>query len=135
MKRLYETLHSLDGVRAPQNKRTVFVESADGPAVRAARAGEGPAAPAAAADDDSRGGGSSARGPRKGIAKREAKLERQRAAQHKELAERRQRHAKLATTLQRLSVERALQGKGRRKKLKSREGQPRQYKWRQERKR
>mgnify|MGYP002262123884 CR=1 FL=1 len=67
--------------------------------------------------------------------KAQAKLGRQNAALHKELAQRTQRHAQLARTQQRLGVERALQGKGRRKKVKPREGQPRQYKWRQERKR
>jgi hypothetical protein len=36
--------------------------------------------------------------------------------------------------MQRIAQERALVGKGRRKKLRTQEGQPRVFKWRQERK-
>lgn len=64
-----------------------------------------------------------------------AKAEKKLAARYSELKQREQRQAKLAQVMQRISQERALIGKGRRKKLRTKQGQPRVFKWRPERKR
>ncbi len=64
-----------------------------------------------------------------------ARLERKRKASYSELEQREGRQGKMGRALARIGTERALQGKGRRKKLKTEGGAPRQYKWRQERKR
>mmetsp|Transcript_25002 Transcript_25002/g.73167 ORF Transcript_25002/g.73167 Transcript_25002/m.73167 type:complete len:190 (+) Transcript_25002:184-753(+) len=79
------------------------------------------------------GGGAVARRQRKG--KHQSKPAKQLAARYSELHQREERERKLAQCVQRLATERALLGKGRRKKLQSKSGQPRQFKWRQERKR
>ena len=100
VRRLHETLHSLDGIRAPQNKRTVFVASADEAKAEVCAGGD-----AMQANEGKHNSG--ARVPRKLI----AKFERQRTAKLTELTERTKRHAKLANTVQRLSIDRALQGK------------------------
>ena len=63
------------------------------------------------------------------------KTEKARAAKYSELAQREERHRKMGATLERIGIEKALLGKGRVKKLKTKEGELRQYKWRQERKR
>ena len=122
VRRLHETLHALDGLAAPKNKRTVFVNAAAD-------------VPAASAEASAEADGLDAQGEAPVSRKRAAKLERQRKAQHAELAQRTDRHAKLSRVLQRLEGERRMLGKGRRKKLKQKEGAPRQFKWRQERKR
>ncbi|EOD37840.1 hypothetical protein EMIHUDRAFT_225122 [Emiliania huxleyi CCMP1516] len=67
--------------------------------------------------------------------KHQSKPAKQLAARYSELHQREERERKLAQCVQRLATERALLGKGRRKKLQSKSGQPRQFKWRQERKR
>jgi len=71
-------------------------------------------------------------------AKKREKLERARRAQYSELEQREERHAKMGKTLQRLGIEKALMGKGARKKLKSKggaqEGAPKVFKWKPRRK-
>ena len=68
-------------------------------------------------------------------AKRRERLERARAAQYAELAQREARAAKMGEALQRIGMEKALMGKGPRKKMRSKEdGAPRLFKWRQRRK-
>ena len=65
-----------------------------------------------------------------------AKLEAARAAQYSELEQREARHSKMGATLQRLGMEKALMGKGAKRKLKpkpGKEGAPRQFKWKQRR--
>ena len=51
--------------------------------------------------------------------KARAKLDRARAAQYEELEQRVARHDKMGRTLQRIGIEKALLGKGPRKKIKS----------------
>ena len=64
-----------------------------------------------------------------------AEVEGRAARQRRELEQRSERAAKLGERLQQLGVERALQGKGRRRRRASDEGTQRHYKWSQERKR
>lgn len=67
--------------------------------------------------------------------KTRAKLEKARAATYAELEQREQRHAKMGKALQRISIEKALMGKGPRRKLKKKgEGAARVFKWKQRRK-
>jgi U3 small nucleolar RNA-associated protein 11 len=62
------------------------------------------------------------------------KLEKARARQYSELEQRRERHRKMGTTLQRIGIEKALMGKGARRKIKKGgDGAPRQFKWKQRR--
>ena len=70
-----------------------------------------------------------------GSAKQHARRMREIAKQRRELEQRSERAAKLGERLQQLGVERALQGKGRRRRRASDEGTQRHYKWSQERKR
>ena len=90
-----------------------------------------PAAGGSALDAVNSIGGRSSR-----ISKRmHAKLERARAAQYDELEQRISRHSKMGHTLQRIAVEKALLGKGPRRKLKAKaEGGGKVFKFRQRRK-
>ena len=111
------------------------------------------AARAAAEDDESGGssGGSSDEGGSDGagagargrggaaalvVAKLPKRLRKQQRQAYKELEERKQRHAKLDTLVRTFDTRKALQGKGRRRKVKDAEGdEPAQFKWKQDRKR
>mmetsp|Transcript_37449 Transcript_37449/g.121013 ORF Transcript_37449/g.121013 Transcript_37449/m.121013 type:complete len:257 (+) Transcript_37449:42-812(+) len=143
--KLRANLHGVSQQQPPQNKRTVFVDPSDGGgggggATSSEDGGglDGGASAglelgvgvAAAVGGD---GGAVARRERK--AKHQSKPAKQLAARYSELHQREERERKLAQCVQRLATERALLGKGRRKKLQSKSGQPRQFKWRQERKR
>ena len=67
--------------------------------------------------------------------RRRQKLEKARAASYSELDQRVARHAKMGRALQRIGIEKALMGKGARKKMRSKEeGAPRVFKWKQRRK-
>jgi U3 small nucleolar RNA-associated protein 11 len=57
-----------------------------------------------------------------------------RAGRYSELEQRLERHEQMGSALSRIATERALQGKGKRKKLRSKQDGPRAYKWRQQRK-
>uniref|UniRef100_A0A7S2FPW7 Uncharacterized protein n=1 Tax=Haptolina brevifila TaxID=156173 RepID=A0A7S2FPW7_9EUKA len=64
-----------------------------------------------------------------------AKLDRAKAATYSELEQRVERHKQMGRTLHRIGIEKALLGKGPRRKLKSKEeGAPKQYKFKQRRK-
>ena len=66
-----------------------------------------------------------------------ARLEKARAQQYSELEQRQERHQKMGKALQRIGIEKALMGKGARKKLrkpKDGQGGPKTFKWRQRRK-
>ena len=71
------------------------------------------------------------------VSKRDrAKLETSRAAQYSELEQRVERHSKMAKALERIGMEKALMGKGARRKLKPKPGQegaPRKFKFKQRR--
>ena len=61
---------------------------------------------------------------------RREKLERSKAAQYAELEQRQERHAKMGKALVRIGIEKALMGKGARRKLASKgEGAPKAFKW------
>ena len=67
--------------------------------------------------------------------RRREKLEKARAASYSELDQRVERHAKMGRALQRIGIEKALMGKGARRKMRSKEeGAPRTFKWKQRRK-
>ena len=119
--RLRATLHGVDAPRT--NKRTVFVDDA----AHAARLDADLGPQAAAAEMAERKAA--------GSAKQHARRMREIAKQRRELEQRSERAAKLGERLQQLGVERALQGKGRRRRRASDEGTQRHYKWSQERKR
>ena len=119
--RLRATLHGVDAPRT--NKRTVFVDDA----AHAARVDADLGPQAAAAEMAERKAA--------GSAKKHARRMREIAKQRRELEQRSERAAKLGERLQQLGVERALQGKGRRRRRASDEGTQRHYKWSQERKR
>ena len=120
--------------RPKQRKRradvAVSAASSSSVAGAAARAWGGESSSAAAGTAPS--GASSGAGVSK---KAKATLERARAAKYSELEQRESRLLKMKRTLERIGIERALQGKGKVKKLKTKSGELRQYKWRQERKR
>ena len=64
------------------------------------------------------------------------KLEKSKAAKYSELEQRVERHSKMGKALERIGLEKALMGKGPRRKLKPKPGQegaPRKYKWKQRR--
>ena len=62
--------------------------------------------------------------------KRRALLEKAKARQYAELEQREARNAKMSKALQRIGIEKALMGKGARKKIKTKEeGAPRLFKW------
>ena len=66
---------------------------------------------------------------------RRAKLERARAANYSELEQRVERHSKMARALERISIDKALQGKGARRRLKRKEdGGPKIFKFKPRRK-
>ena len=70
------------------------------------------------------------------VAKLPKRLRKQQRQAYKELEERKQRHAKLDTLVRTFDTRKALQGKGRRRKVKDAEGdEPAQFKWKQDRKR
>ena len=79
------------------------------------------------------GGGEASTKPLSGKAAQKA--ERALAARYSEVSQREVRHHKMTVALERIGIEKALQGKGRVKKLKTKPGEPRKFKWRQERKR
>jgi U3 small nucleolar RNA-associated protein 11 len=89
------------------------------------------------ADSDDEDGGEEQRRPAGGRAlpkKAQAKLDKARAAKYAELEQREQRHAKMGQALRRIGIEKALMGKGARKKLKPKEeGGPKVFKWKQRR--
>jgi U3 small nucleolar RNA-associated protein 11 len=88
------------------------------------------------ADDGPHAGGSAGPAAKKLRKKQQLKLEAARAAQYSELEQRVARHGKMGAALQRISTEKALMGKGARRKLKPKSGQegaPRQFKWKQRR--
>jgi len=140
----------------PKNKRIVFVDAPPAGKRRAPKAAEpGPSEPGPSSPSSSEevwdpwagvGGATNANGAGgKGVAGGKAprkrgkdwvdpKIEKKLAARYSELKQREVRQVKLGQVMQRISQERALIGKGRRKKLQTEEGQPRQFKWRQERK-
>ena len=124
LERLRSNLHRLDALDAPQNQRVVFVDSRE-------------AAVTAAADEALEAGGREGGGAGAGATRKaEAASKKHVAAQYSELEQRAKRKRNLSRTLVRLNVERALQGKGKRKKLKSSgAGGDKCFKWRQERKR
>ena len=133
---------------------TTAVEAASAPPVRPKKGGKerspGAAPPALKGDSDSDAalgddggdddwGGESARVAAGGLdalpSKRRAKLERAKAAAYSELEQRQARHAQMGAALQRIGIEKALMGKGARKKLKSRaDDAPKTFKWKQRRK-
>ena len=95
------------------------------------------------ADDDSQAGSSAAPATKKLRKKQQLKLEAARAAQYSELEQRVARHSKMGAALQRIGMEKALMGKGARRKLKPKQGAdgadsgggaPRQFKFKQRRK-
>ncbi|KAL1511049.1 hypothetical protein AB1Y20_005873 [Prymnesium parvum] len=154
IEKLRATLHEVD---APaQNKHTVFIDSKeeakdldlvehfDTPAELLSRAKHRPRRNSRTVQTvDSRGWGylPSQNVPAvnelhtSALPKRLAtKAEKSRAAKYSELTQREERHRKMARTLERIGIEKALLGKGRVKKLKGKDGELRQYKWRQERK-
>lgn len=137
IERLRASLHMLD---APlQNRHTVFVtDAADADSVRLRSDGVTPADIASASQHASHAGAPPAS---KGLSKKAlAKLERQRAAKYDELEQRIVRNEKMGRALQRLSMERALMGKGARKTIRKKQGaegggaQKRQFKFKQRRK-
>ena len=139
IERLRANLHMLD---APlRNKHTIFVsDESAAAAVRAERGGT-PAELAARAAKRKReasgpsaepapevpppagsGDGREVRKAAKVAAKVAAKSEKQRAARYSELEQRMERHAKMGAALQRIGVEKALQGKGKRKRIRKADG-------------
>lgn len=80
---------------------------------------------------DGVGSGTAPRLPKKA----RAKLERARAANYSELEQRVERHSKMARALERISIDKALQGKGARRRLKRKEdGGPKIFKFKPRRK-
>ena len=162
IERLRASLHMLD---APlQNKHTIFVDNAASargidmsargatpaelasskPLRRGAGGGAGPSSSSASTMEDEVDGedGSVAAPPPGAPAgssqlskKAMAKLERERAAHYEEFQQRTARHDKMARTLQRIGIEKALLGKGPRRKIKATvEGIVKKvHKWRQRR--
>ena len=159
IERLRASLHRLD--EPLQNRRTIFVSHEElshelSPAVGSTPAEVAAAPPLRArgaakrhkhaADGDTSGVAASssgrddedevmetASGNAKLSKKRRAQIERARAASYSELEQRVARHEQIGRTLQRISVEKALLGKGARRKIKGKEGAPKQYKFKQRR--
>ena len=142
-----------------ENKHTIFVNSKDGaeqlclaehfdtPAELASRSKHRPrnSAPAETAAD-SRGWGDAPAPVSSWVpgaapsgvtlsGKAGKKAKKAQAARYSELTQREARHHKMSVALERIGLEKALQGKGRVKKLKTKPNEPRKFKWRQERKR
>ncbi|CAK0749269.1 hypothetical protein CVIRNUC_001897 [Coccomyxa viridis] len=61
------------------------------------------------------------------------RLDRKKAAGYRELLQRQEQHSKLGSTVAHLELEKAVMGKGRKRKV-SQEGEPPVYKWKQQRK-
>ncbi|CAL5222541.1 g4918 [Coccomyxa viridis] len=61
------------------------------------------------------------------------KLDRKRASTYKELLQREERHSKLGSTVAQMELEKAVMGKGRKRKI-SQEGEAPAYRWKQQRK-
>lgn len=159
--RLRANLHMLD---APlQNKHTLFVADEASareldPSCHATTAGEAASVPPArrtskkrlraeeAVDHGEEEGGEAPGDPgdtaaqassrsKKGLNKKaRQKLEKAQAKQYSELEQRVERHSKMGKALERLGLEKALMGKGAKRKLKPKtEGAPRRFKWKQRR--
>jgi len=131
--RLQASLHGLDQLQKPQNKRIIFVDS---------EAGDGETASATRSQATTRNKSGKAAGAKisagsaSGFAEpapRSKADEKHLKKQYAELKARTARKEKLERCMQRLAKQKALKGKGRRKKLRSDNGSARQYKWRQER--
>ena len=154
IERLQGSLHQLS--EQPRNKRTIFVSDAEEAKTvdleQQATGAAGLAVPkeheetAPAPEEGASGGGRRRRRGRRGgaerggvevetVAKLSAKVQRAQDARYKELHQRRERVKKMEGRIQKLTLERALKGKGSRKKMNGKEGGPRVFKWRQERKR
>ena len=123
LEKLQANLHELDA--APVNKRVVFVDDvteANEVQInsRAPSSGKINEDASLTANVDSM-----------------SKTKQQRAlvAKYGEVKQRENRAHQLGLALQRVTLQKALQGKGRRKKVKVAENVPKQFKWRQERKR
>ena len=160
IERLRATLHMLDVPM--QNRHTVFADDeASALAIEAAGRGSTPAelvgaapllrrhvpgpststatAAADAADVEDAGSDASESAPKRGkpavSRKQHAKLAKARDAQYRELEQRVERHTKMGRALQRIGIEKALLGKGPRKKLAPTADAPqKQFKFRQRRK-
>ena len=131
LEKLRANLHGLD--EAPVNKRTIFVEADD-----VAQLPEVLPDPTRAPH---------AKQVEGATARAQSKLEKARAAKYDELQQRQERHSKMGRALERIGLEKALMGKGARRKLKPKKqqlgaesgsggggGAPRQFKFKQRRK-
>jgi len=125
--RLRANLHDLSAAsHNPQNKRTVFVDDAADVGAAATSTAAHVAANAEVLSRDHVPGASRPVAVKSSKAKQRSYLE---------LEQRTRRRDKLERAVQKVATERALQSKGRRKKLKPRPGKAKQFKWRQERQR